>query len=1604
MSFRLPLAVPLTLLCAGFLLSTTSCDFSSGGSSSNNGLNAGPGTSPGSGGGDCFESPILQSAEGLDTEICPGEFVTLRGVNFSADLSENEILFRGSGNVQLVGVPVTAIFPTDGDCSNGTESTLVVAVPSGVVSGNLEVRVNGIFAGGFGYSACPQILAFELGRDGSQPNLTFFGLLGFDPNAFVRIIGLNFQGISEIELEDSQGTTARIPANVLERNVGGDSTNSGYSRVGFPLNDDNVEVRLLVQGPRDNLQVTARGQDSSSNTIQVPVNVDGSTEEGGSLAISGIRLPVGGVTGPVRFRYSLYEEVIGAAHNVLLEWRPVSGFSPADDWFPAAPDLDDPEHDGSEGILAGPFAVTTGFGLLPVRGTMRTFTWNPSLDDNFPPDDITPGAGARSAWAIEFRLSTSLGVGSGRPPPHEWISPPILYVDLSDEVLGEGNGDQRMAAFEEDFQNVLGQVVSETDARWAQPVGSLSGALIQPFPDAFGQGTFPVIFDPPPRNEPVEQFFTLDTDTMRAEFTETFENDPDDVEDDETRVVPFNLRNTAEGTAANEFHWASMTITEGTRVIARGENPLIIRLSGPNGSDEEEVVLTIEPGAVLDLCGRPGQNSPRLDASNNPVSVSSAGPGGAAGAGGGGGGNGAEMELEDAASPTVVSIEPAAAGGLNGGGGGETTGAINFRNLTGEEESKFYGGPGGGGGNRLPGGTGDSGNPVPSEYRPARAGLGGDARGGPFNALLQPGSGGGGGGATISSPTSADSRTPVAGAGGGGGGGAVLIVADGTLQIDGAILAAGGRGGDGVTRLFDGRRPTGTSTGLESPGAGGGGSGGNIVLQATGGINVSCSGLSVEGGGHGRADIRGNEDVDDDRLSVQNRIPGSGDGGPGWIRVEPGIGGAPLCATLVAETFVQEALEPSDVDEMLVDDVSGFPASGGVLLVTAVVTIVDEESGTIVEEVVTEEIGYTRTFVKATDVGVERKFLALTRSLNGEGPFSFNGGGNSRVVLKGPVSPTIPGTEVLSENGAVSIPSGFPEFAGRDGPLTLRFIQSVNPETDEPIRDRETSEFLSIYTMDTGTGVILDPNGNIVRSPGRNSQNPTNVLDLLQLKIDAGAVLKIIGEEALVMHIADVGDISGRIEVSGEDGGLLRFRRDNLANPLPGLPGGAGPGGGPGGQGGTFTFRDGDANNKIPENIVVVPGDFGGIPEGLPPGIDQTPSPVGGGNPEGELAPPPSVIRPSAGATLRGGDCGSETPALCEDRTAGGGAGGGNVSGGNPGEALPESTSESTGGEPGSAFGVSSWRFEGEVWPYGGTGASGGGGFPNVSTAYRAGETGESLNPSTALYAPGTGGGGGGGSLRIVATNLTLRSSARLMARGGNAFQSIDLGGNGGGGAGGSIILQIRDSLTIQPGATIDVNGGRANLPVPPVPGVGLPEYEGNIRLTGQFDQIFESFGGLGGDGAAGQVRIEVDGNSLAGNPELSSPNPSLVAGPSTIRTVISQALSRPAQLGVGDSLLITSHDLTLHPALVRFGDFGQPPGTTATILWEGAAQSLDRHAVAGDFSPGVEDVSFLRDSQFVRFRVIFASNVESGDSPSIRSITLPYSLVLPPPLPDFGG
>jgi hypothetical protein len=106
------------------------------------------------------------------------------------------------------------------------------------------------------------------------------------------------------------------------------------------------------------------------------------------------------------------------------------------------------------------------------------------------------------------------------------------------------------------------------------------------------------------------------------------------------------------------------------------------------------------------------------------------------------------------------------------------------------------------------------------------------------------------------------------GAGGGGGGGSIQITARGGIMISGVIRASGGKGGDGL-----------------DSGAGGGGSGGSILLQSTGAINVVCASLEVDGGASGV-------------LFGQNQLPGAGDGGQGWIRIEPAAeppGGWPAC-------------------------------------------------------------------------------------------------------------------------------------------------------------------------------------------------------------------------------------------------------------------------------------------------------------------------------------------------------------------------------------------------------------------------------------------------------------------------------------------------------------------------------------------------------------------------------------------------------------------------------------------------------------------------------------------------------------------------------------
>ena len=1589
------LQLPLVILFA-VLWSSTGCN-SSGGSGGGRstttptgGADVPDGEAPDDGeapGDDCPKSPVLQTIEGVEDEICTGARITLVGVNFATELSENEVLFRGANNVRMQGVPVEAVFPTDGDCRNGLESRLVVAVPGGVVSGDVELRVRGVLAGGFVYSACPQIMAYKLGRVGSRPSINWIDLPGiFDRNAFVRLIGINFESLAEIVLEDSQGTFARIPAENLVRSVSGVDVESGYSGVGFALSDETTEVRLLIEGPRDNVRVQAIGQSSVSNIIQVPVTVHDEPE----LVLNAVHVPPGAVSGGVRVRYSMYEEYVIAAYNMLVEWRPVTS-TPDNPWFPAVPDADDPVHDGVEGILPGNFAQEVGHGLFPVRGKFRTFTWNPELDANFPPSGGQVGGVTQRVWPIEFRITPELAVGSRRPVTQMLVTPAILYVDLSDDAALAQERDQRMAVFVENFADTAGRDAAETTASWGDPSRSLEGALPSEgaVVDVFGQGTRDLVLRPPTLDagsENVVQEFQFNTTSRRLTFVQRSLNEPLDPSDDVVQAVPVSLDDVP-GEEAGEFHFRTLTIAANTLVRARGERPLVLRLAGTGNTEEPAFIL--EPGAVVDLSGEDGETAPHVILGRNTADFSP-GLGGEAGAGGGEGGNGAEITIERSFNPTVKGVKEAGQGANSGGGGGETTTAIDFGLGETTNVSQVAGGPGGGGGNRLRGGDGDPGIPAPIEYAPPRGGRGGDAYGSPalLDLAAAAGSGGGGGGATLSGNRDGEFQ-PVGGPGGGGGGGAIGIVCDGSMLIQGRIEADGGAGGNGNRRIFPpGGSANGRATGEAAPGAGAGGSGGAILLQATGAIDVGCSQLSVEGGGAGLSGASPREVFAG--FGDQNFVVGSGIGAPGWIRVEANVGGVPNCSVLRAETALAAPLVVGELEEIVVRSTEEFPPSGTLILEAFVV---DVDTGQDV--LAREEIGYS--LVIFDERASEEKFARLRRAQGGVGPFEFRAG--ARVFLKTGLVPTIEGS-VLSEGGLVRSSEGFPETGGAEGHLIFPYEPSFDDETGDPILDPATGQHLSIYPMDTGTGVITSPSGATFRA---SPANEPNVLDVLQLRIPAGVVLRATGSLPLEILAAEQVDIAGRIDVSGQDGGLLRFDPDRLTEPNPGTGGPGGAAGGNGGAGATIEHRDGDPTNAAAANTVAVVAGPGQLPANTPAEFFVADTPVGDGGREDELAPlGGAVVLPEGGATWHATGCRQgDEPTAC-DQSGGGGAGGGNRTGGARGGSVPAGTD--LGGTAGDAFGMDSLRFRGEFWLSGGTGAGGGGASVNVPDDYRARRAGESLNQGRALFAPGTGGGGGGGVLHLVCGNLFIRSTGAIVARGGNAFQSIDLGGNGGAGAGGNVILQIRDTLTIDPGGTIDVSGGEANLPVPLVSGVGLPSYEGNLRLAGELIPTLRAFGGRGGDGAIGRIRIEVDENSLAADGSRSTPNSSWFAGRFYPNTFPSVAVSEPIHLGVGRSLVIGSPFLKLGAPIVVFDQNGRPGGTDSVVLWQGAGESLDVHGGAGPFSRATQDVKTLRDGEYVRFRVLFRSNAETGESPSIGSILLPYELSKPTPRLDDDG
>jgi len=771
------------------------------------------------------------------------------------------------------------------------------------------------------------------------------------------------------------------------------------------------------------------------------------------------------------------------------------------------------------------------------------------------------------------------------------------------------------------------------------------------------------------------------------------------------------------------------------------------------------------------------------------------------------------------------------------------------------------------------------------------------------------------------------------GAGGGGGGGVLHLVAAGSIDIDKSarIRAGGGKGG-----IINAKA-------VSYGGPGGGGSGGMIFIQSSGSMDVACENFEVNGGIHGTGQ------------KGLNETPGAGDGSAGWIRLESTFGGVPTCTAFSAETALTKDVGAKST-KLEVTATAGFP-----------------DSGTVVIE--GEEIGYKSKTALSFD-GLTRTVSPLPTHV-----------ATTPVVLKGSISPIEKG--VLSEGKVTVSPDQVGLGRGRDAELQLPFEPTIDPNTNDFLRDPETQEPLSIWFFDTDKGEILRPDGSRFFRTAAHDRDP-GLLDLTRLTIPGNTVLRGIGSRAVRIQVTEIAEVAGWIDVSGSAGGLLIFEEDDPAKPSPGVGGPGGPGGGDGGGGGYIVYASGDAKDELAANTIPISGEAGGAPPGIPDELDRTQFPYGNGDPSGELAVAPQFTRATPGASVEGESC-----ADCKT-SAGGGAGGGNLAAGENGEAfkgvdpagkpLPNPDPP---GKGGSALGFENLRFGGEAWPFGGTGGSGGGGSPHVSLAYKAGIPGSYRFKGQAVEAPGTGGGGGGGVLHLSASNLHFYRSARLRARGGDAFQSIDLGGNGGGGAGGTILLQVANSLTIEQGALFDVSGGRADQPVPILSGQKNPEYEGNVRPA----STLPVFAGLGGNGASGRIRIEAEAGSSA---LLGGVNSSLTAGPFLIDTIPSKGVSRPMRLGVGPGGVATSHEIEVLGSFAEFFEFGQPSGTDSTLLWEGAAESLDQHGAPGPMQGLIQDPTELRETEFVRFTVPILSNQTTQKTQTLNEIQLPYRLNSP--------
>lgn len=484
-------------------------------------------------------------------------------------------------------------------------------------------------------------------------------------------------------------------------------------------------------------------------------------------------------------------------------------------------------------------------------------------------------------------------------------------------------------------------------------------------------------------------------------------------------------------------------------------------------------------------------------------------------------------------------------------------------------------------------------------------------------------------------------------------------------------------------------------------------------------------------------------------------------------------------------------------------------------------------------------------------------------------------------------------------DGALRSSSGFAGTGGANGDFDW-----VVPTGTTLVVDTSFSSILGYQILTDANGVFTGYVGPI------NSQNVIGgVIDVDDMWIQQGAVVRIQGPNPVVFAVSGRAQIDGRIDASGtSSNGVTTLNTTNI--PEPGAAGHAG-----GGRGGTANPL---TTQSSPQggagfgafNAPGLGGQGGETGWSLTLDNNKRRGAGGGGGTFGANVPAPAGFQGAFDQRRIGldgekgfdnwlGDNGANHP-------------------GQPPQGGAVGASPFVDADPtNDFFGKALDAFSGQVTlgelirPWAGAGGGGGGNAAQISSGTFPGP----FNPQG--DEKGAGGAGGGGSLRLIALGpVVFGSQGELRARGGfggggeNTIFLNRVGGGSGGGSGGHVIVEsaTRIDLSALPmnALAIDARGGQGGAgsgdsggafqstqgqkETTPLQDACPPGYptSGNNGCRGQVD-------GAGGDGGPGLVQLHTPRGVVGTNGALAD---IVVASGATLASVCSP----PAQFATGSA------------------------------------------------------------------------------------------------------